>query len=373
MNSCHLAILGTRGIPSQHGGFETFAEKLALYLVSQGWQVTVYCQEDGSGPIRESAWQGVRLIHIPIRRTGASGTVIFDWKSTVHAANYPTTILSLGYGTAIFSLVYRLKRRTNLMNMDGLEWHRAKWNLFAKSWLWCNELAGCLIANHLIADHPEIKKHLATRCSTDKITMIPYGSDAITDAGVEPLEQLDLKPGSYALVIARPDPDNSLLEIVSAFSSRKRGLKLVILGDYQPDKNIYQRRVMEAASTEVVFAGPIYDKTVVAALRFHCRLYLHGHRVGGTNPSLVEALGAGSPVLAHDNKFNRWVAGGNMAYFANSQECADRLDTLLNDHSVLKGMRVEGRLRHADAFTWDKVLASYERRLEKMLSPVPIA
>jgi glycosyltransferase involved in cell wall biosynthesis len=248
--------------------------------------------------------------------------------------------------------------------MDGLEWQRAKWSFPAKAWLWLNERAGCLLANHLIADHPEIKKHLSTRCPSEKISMIPYGSDALTEVDAMPLEQLDLEPGGYALVVARPEPENSLLEIVSAFSVQPRGLKLVVLGHYHPEENTYHRRVMEAAGTEVILAGPIYDKVVVDALRFHCRLYIHGHQVGGTNPSLVEALGAGSPVLAHNNRFNRWVAGIGAAYFANSQECSDQLDALLDDHVTLHTMSSEGRRRHAEEFTWDKVLSAYERRLK---------
>ena len=130
------------------------------------------------------------------------------------------------------------------------------------------------------------------------------------------LAPLGLTPGQYVTLIARPEPENSVLEIVAAFSAKRpRGLKLVVLGAYHPEALPYHAQVMAAASPEVVFAGALYDHALVNALRLHGLLYLHGHQVGGTNPSLIEAMGAGNPVLAHDNRFNRWVARDGAWYF----------------------------------------------------------
>lgn len=363
-----LRILGTRGIPANHGGFETFAEHLAPYLVEQGWEVTIYCQDDGTGEIYSDEWQGVRRIHIPVAQEGAKGTIIFDWKSTLHAARSNDLILTLGYNTAIFCIVYRIRGIKNIINMDGIEWKRDKWSFLERTWLYINERAGCLLGNHLIADHPEIKNHLATRVDDKKITMIPYGADEIKSADVTQLKQFDLEPDEYAIVIARPEPENSILEIVTAFSSCKRDKKLVVLGNFEKADPEYSKKVKNAASNEVLFPGAIYDKSVIQALRYYACLYIHGHTVGGTNPSLIEALGAGNAVLAHDNKFNRWVTDNKAAYFKDIQSCKDQLTLLLKDNELLKTMKANSITRYSSKLTWTIILSSYEETLSEHLN-----
>lgn len=360
-----VAIMGIRGVPAQHGGFETFAEHLALYLVEREWQVTVYCQDEGmEGPVRIDDWRGVRRITIPVKRGGAAGTVLFDWRSVQHVMGTDQhLLLTLGYNTALFCTPYRFRGIRNLINMDGIEWKRDKWKWYERAWLWLNERAGCLIGSHLVADHPSIADHLATRVSRRKITMIPYGANEVVSADVAHLAPLGLEPGRFITVIARAEPENSILDIVRAFSHKRRGIKLVLLGKYQPDSNPFHREVMAAAGDEVLFPGAIYDKAIVEALRFYGRFYVHGHRVGGTNPSLVEALGAGSAVLAHDNRFNRWVAGEGACYFTDMASCADVIDRLLVDDGEIEHMRTASRARFHQMFTWDTVLAQYERLL----------
>lgn len=359
----HIRILGTRGVPAAHGGFETFAEHLAPYLVERGWQVTVYCQEDGAGPVFEDEWRGVRRVRMPVATGGAAGTIVFDWKSTLHAAGEKGLVLTLGYNTAIFCVLYRLRGLKNVINMDGVEWRRQKWGKLAKTWFWLNDWAGCWLGNHLVADHPEIKRHLATRVAAEKITTIAYGSDQVEGADAGLIAPYDLKPGGYAILIARAEPENSILEVVRAWSRGARGCKLVVLGKYEPD-HAYQRAVKEAASGEVVFPGAIYDKAVVQALRSHALFYVHGHQVGGTNPSLVEALGAGNAVLAHDNSYNRWVAGDGGVYFRDEHECAERIGQLLEGGAALETLQTASRARHSAQFTWEKILGDYETLLQ---------
>lgn len=358
-----ICILGIRGIPAAHGGFETFAESLAVYLRDRGWAVTVYCQESGRGPVFEDTWEGIRRVNVPVKGEGPASTIVFDWKATNLAARESGgVILTLGYNTAVFCARLRIAGLPNVINMDGIEWKRAKWGTVAKTWFWLNDWAGCWLGNHLVADHPEIKRHLETRVRGDKVTVIAYGADAIDAADEAPVRELGLTPGRFVTVIARAEPENSLLEIVSAFSRKRRDCTLVVLGKYDRG-HAYQRRVLEAASDEVKFVGAIYDKAVVAALRYHSMLYVHGHQVGGTNPSLVEALGAGNAVLAHDNRFNRWVAGDGAAYFGGVDECASAFDTLLNNKAGLTCMQDASRERHRAAFTWDKILGDYEALL----------
>ena len=367
MSRKKIAILGIRGIPAAHGGFETFAEHLAVFLRDRGWSVTVYCQETGEGPVFRDAWEGIERVNVPVKGDGPASTVVFDWKATQLAArDRGGLILTLGYNTAIFCARLRLAGIPNVINMDGIEWKRAKWGKVARTWFWLNDWAGCWLGNHLVADHPEIKSHLKTRARDDKITVIPYGADAVLEADEAPVSALGLTSGRFATVIARAEPENSLLEIVSGFSRERRGFDLVVLGKYDRG-HAYQRRVMEAAGEEVKFVGAIYDKQVVSALRFHSMFYVHGHQVGGTNPSLVEALGAGNAVLAHDNRFNRWVAGDEQMYFDGETGAADAFARLADDAPKLASMRAASRERHAREFTWDRILGEYERLLSEFM------
>ena len=265
----------------------------------------------------------------------------------------------------MFSAFYRLRSIRSIMNMDGLEWKRKKYGLAARAWFYLNEWLGCWLSTDLVADHPAIAEHLATRGVTGKTRTIAYGSRAITVADERILAEMGIVPGQqYVLLIARPEPENSILEIVRAFSKSVRGVKLVVLGRYGRDVQ-YQRAVLDAASIEVLFLGAIYDQRVVDSLRFFSTLYVHGHTVGGTNPALVEAMGAGAAVLAHDNRFNRWVAGPGAAYFSAEDDCARRFDELLGTAgvSLLPDMRRWSSQRHHEAFQLDDRLAEYEQLL----------
>ena len=359
-----VSILGIRGIPARHGGFETFAEVLALYLQGNGWDVTVYCQAEGRDQRQESQWQGIRLVTISTRYSGPMGSIVFDFKSTLDALLHPSKVnLTLGYNTAMFSLLYRLFGRCNIFNMDGLEWKRSKWSKPVRVWFYINEWLGCWLGNRLIADHPEIARHLRTRGVGYKLVTIPYGSDLVPAVPESVLSDFGLDSGRFALLVARAEPENSILELVTAFSSRTRGIRLVVLGDYDLIGNSYHRAVQAAASEEVLFLGAVFDKSIVAALRFHSLVYLHGHQVGGTNPSLVEALGAGCAILAHDNCFNRWVAGDSALYFSDLASCGAAIDILLGNPERLEISRQASRKRHAEQFTWPAVLAAYEHLL----------
>lgn len=355
----HVLILGTRGVPSKHSGFETFAQDFALFLKSRGHDVTVYCQIAEDGAAREDVWNGIRRILIPAG-SGSVGTILFDWKAIQHSLHERGVVLTLGYNTGIFNLLYRLKGRPNIMNMDGIEWKRAKWSLPARAWFWLNEWAGARVANHLIADHPEIGKHLSRHTSLDKISVIAYGADSVTSAPVELIRTYGLDPKGYCLLIARPEPENSILEIVRAYSQRPRGMPLVVLGNYKPDGTRYQKTVLDAAGSEVVFLGAIFERKIVKALRFYARAYFHGHRVGGTNPSLVESLAAGNAIIAHDNRFTRWVAGEGAQYFQSSDDIDGILTSLDADPARLEAMEAASGERHREAFTQKQILTAYE-------------
>ncbi len=362
-----VRILGTHGVPAQYGGFETAAEKVGLHLADQGWRVIVYCQVRGTGEISYDRWNGLERVKIPVNLPGWRGTSLFDLRSVQHSSAYRDLCLIFGYNTGIFNTWQRLKRIPMVINMDGLEWSRARWGFFRQTILYINERFSAAVGHHLIADHPVIEEHLWTRAPRRKVRMIAYGADEVLDADPGPVRELGLEPGRYLTLICRPIPENSILELVRGFSARPRRHKLLILGTYDPGSDPYHAAVVAAASQDVVFAGAIYDPAVVKPLRFHSAMYLHGHTVGGTNPSLVEAMGAGNPVLAQDNPYNRWVAGDGQAYFRTAGDVASTLDRLLGAPDALRAMSRSARARYREEFTWQAVGEQYRDLLEDYL------
>jgi glycosyltransferase involved in cell wall biosynthesis len=361
-----LLILGTRGIPANHKGFETFAEKLALFLTDR-WNVKVYCQHDVARVerrFRSETWHGIELIHVQVASTGPRATLEFDLHCILDSLRRKGVCLVLGYNSAVFLPILRLLRRPILTNMDGIEWRRPKWSRAVRAWFWINEWIAAWTSHRLVADHPVIADHLATRRSRKAIATIPYGGNPVVGAPEAPVRALGLEPDRYMVSIARIEPDNNILTIVKAFSNRHRGAKLVVLGTLD-DSIAYHREVRAAASDEVIFPGAIYEQATVEALRFHARAYLHGHTVGGTNPSLVEALWAGCPVIAHDNPFNRGTAGEAQAYFGTPEECERRIATCLADDEAVRRAREAAR-QQATRFSWEDILSQYESELSAL-------
>ena len=358
-----LLILGMRGIPANHGGFETFAERYALFLAERGWKVSVYCQEEVetiTQAVRTDTWRGIERIFVQTRFEGGYGALDFDLKCVFDALKRPGVCLVLGYNGAAFLPVLRLAGRKILTNMDGIEWKRPKWSLPIRAWFYVNEWIAAWTSQRLVADHPAIADHLATRRSRKAAVVIPYGGDPVNRASTAPIEKLGLEPQRYMISIARIEPDNNIATLVRAFSAKRRGIKLVVLGQLD-DKIPYHAQVRAAASDEVIFPGGIYDPGVVRALRRHARAYLHGHTVGGTNPSLVEALWAGNAVIAHDNAYNRWTAGAAALTFADETGCEAAISRLIADEVLVARLGAAARLRAAEAFNWRDVLLAYER------------
>ncbi|TXM64807.1 DUF1972 domain-containing protein, partial [Methylobacterium sp. WL120] len=332
-----ILILGTRGIPAAHGGFETFAERLALHLAARGWRVGVYCQrevETVGQRVSTSVWRGVDLITVAVASTGPAATLAFDALCAHDAAARGGVCLVLGYNGAVFLPYLRLRGAKVLTNMDGIEWRRPKWSAAVRAFFWISEWIAAWSSHRLIADHPAIADHLATRRPRNAITTIPYGGDPIRATSEAPIRALGLEPDRFLVSIARIEPDNNILAFVEAFSRAPRPAKLVVLGTLDPE-NAYHRALRAAAGEGVIFPGAIYEAETVQALRHHARAYLHGHTVGGTNPSLVEALWAGNAVIAHDNAFNRGTAGEGQLYFADVDGCARAIETVLGDAAAL--------------------------------------
>lgn len=360
-----VRILGTHGVPAAYGGFETAAENIGLYLLGAGWRVIVYCQIPGTGPITTDDWRGLVRVNIPESREGWLGTSSFDLKSIRHAMaeREPDDVwLTFGYNTGVFNIVPRLRRVPNVINMDGMEWTRRRWGIAKQTILLANERLAGAVGNVLVADHPEIARYLQRHFGRRRVTTIAYGAHEVNDAPTDPVSDLGLVPGHYGMVVCRPIPENSIAEIVTAWSRRHRGMPLLVVGPYG-DVDPYHRAVQAAASAEVRFPGAIFDPERLSALRFHSAIYLHGHTVGGTNPSLVEAMAAGNAVIAHDNVYNTWVAGPGNAYFTGVDDLAVLLDDLLPDTERRGAMGAASRLRFHEEFTWARIGDQYEQAL----------
>jgi glycosyltransferase involved in cell wall biosynthesis len=363
-------ILGTHGVPAAYGGFETAAQEVGLYLAAQGWDVLVYCQIPGAGTPARDSWRSLTRVLVPEQRAGWTGTASFDLtcvRLVLAEAADDDVCLTFGYNTGLFNIAQRIRRIPNVINMDGMEWTRRRWGLARQGILLANERIAGLVGDVLVADHPVIRDYLARHFGGSRVTTITYGAHRVDDAPAAPVHELGLGAGEFATMICRPIPENSCLEIVRAWSARRRGMPLVVLGDYGGD-DPYHREVRDAAGPEVRFLGAIHDPEVVGSLRRHSRIYLHGHTVGGTNPSLVEAMAAANPVLARDNVYNRWVAGDGGRYFDDAAGLDHLLTDLLADDATLARMSRAALARFDAEFTWERIGAQYENALRRALT-----
>ena len=320
-----IAILGSRGIPAHYGGFETFAEKLAVALQDRGIDVTVFC-ESGKLTMPE-VYRGVRLRHVPAPSLGPLSTIIYDLRCLWEARRGYDVVYMLGYGSALFCVIPRLWRTEVWINPDGLEWARAKWNFVAKSYFRFMEWVSLYAADRIIADSKAIAATLAARHRRmPPYTVIAYGCEVIeTNPSVDPLSEWDVRAAGYYLVICRLEPENHILEILQAFSASRSNKQLVVVGNHLA-KTPYGAKLRSVADLRIRMIGTVYDQAKLICLRYHSFAYLHGHSVGGTNPSLLEAMGCGNLILAHDNPFNRETLGLCGLYFADATELTQLID-----------------------------------------------
>lgn len=354
-----LAILGSRGIPALYGGFETFAEELSVRLVQRGIEVTVYCE--AGDRMEDDVYRGVNLVYIPASRVGPLTTIIFDLRCLWHARKAFDVVYMLGYGASIFCFLPRLWGGSVWINMDGVEWARSKWGALAKFWFKMMEAAAMWTPDRLIADAEGIHRHLKSRHShRPPVSVIPYGAPVINvspDAGL--LAEWQLTPGKYYLVVCRLEPENSLKEIVKGYLQSESVHPLVVVGSIDSATN-YVKELLQLNDGRIRFVGPVYDKGNLQALRYHSLAYIHGHTVGGTNPSLLEALGCGNIVIAHNNIFNREVAGEAAIYFHQENDVADNIRSVESSSpELLDRMRTLARERVKHAYSWDSITDTY--------------
>jgi glycosyltransferase involved in cell wall biosynthesis len=372
----HIAMIGTRGVPARYGGFETAVEEIGCRLAAAGHEVTVFCRggrrSDGERP---AAYLGMRLVWLPAMRRRSLETLSHTALSVVHAVlrSRPDVAFVFNAANAPFVPLLQAAGVQCALHTDGLEWQRGKWGRAGRRYYLRTERLGARRAHALISDHAEISRYYRDRYGRAS-TMIEYGADVISPSA-EGLASLGLTSGEYFLAVARLEPENHVDVIIEGF--RRTALSgdaaerpLVVIGD-ATYRTAYHRDLLRAAEADprVRMVGALWDERI-DALYAHAALYLHGHSVGGTNPSLLRAMGAAAPVAAWDVEFNRYVLGEPPArcLFSSPDEVAAVLVDAARDPEfwALQGKRNQQRV--ADHYRWDAVAEAYEALARSLAS-----
>lgn len=362
-----LAILGTRGIPAQYGGFETFAERLAIGLCERGVDVTVYCERRSeAGP---DVYRGVKLRYIAASMPGPLRTIDYDVRCLWSARKEFDLVYMLGYGAAPFCIIPRLWGKRVWINPDGLEWARAKWGFWAKLYFRLMEWVSVRVPNRVLADSQAIAVSLSSRHGKlNSCSVIAYGCDVIeTTLPAESLVQWGLSPDSYYLIVCRIEPENHVLEILRAFQQSSSKKQLIVVGNYLVQTQ-YAEQLRAIHDSRIRLIGPVYDQAKLTSLRYHSFAYLHGHSVGGTNPSLLEAMGCGNLILAHDNPFNRETLNNSALFFGGIGDLGRALEKIERVDFNAPRMRSAAQHRAMDVYGWPMIVEKYADLLHTELS-----
>ncbi len=352
-----VALLGTRGIPANYGGFETFAERLALRLVEAQVPTTVYCRRHYA--TAASPWRGVRLVTLPTIRSKYFDTVVHTALSVAHLVltRGPRDVVLCNAANAPVLPILRLFRRRVVLNVDGLEWRRAKWGIAGRSWYRLGEWLAVRFASVLVTDADEVRTYYRVRHDTDSV-MIPYGADLLERGGLAIPAEVEVAADRYALYVSRWERENNPVMVAAAHARAQCGLDLVMLGQATYDVDI-DRQVREAAGSGSHLPGAVYG-SAYQALQANAAVYIHATEVGGTHPALIEALGAGNLCLVLDTPENREVVGQAGVYFSDEEGLVTQLQwagSLTCSDRQAWGERARTHAR--DRYSWDAVAASY--------------
>lgn len=354
----HIAFLGIRGVPARYSGFETAAEEVGRRLVDRGHAVTVYCR--GRATAKEHL--GMRLVHLPTLRLKVTETLFHTALSLLHLQRRPPDVaVVFNAANAPLLPLARMRRLPVAMHVDGLEWQRAKWGPQGKRYYRAAERLAVRWADALIADARGIQAYYEETHNTGS-TFIPYGAPILRDARPDLLTPVQLQPRCYHLIVARFEPENHVDLMVRGFIESSSTHPLVVVGS-APYSAAYTAEIRRLADSDsrVRLLGGVWDQDLLNALYANATCYLHGHSVGGTNPTLLRAMGAGAPVLAFDVTFNREVLGDTGLFF----ESPAALAALVNDQEAMAEARIDrgrrGRTRAGALYDWDEVATGYER------------
>jgi glycosyltransferase involved in cell wall biosynthesis len=376
-----VAILGTRGIPASYSGFETAVEQIASRLVKRGHEVTIYCRPHVVDPSLRR-YKGASLIHLPTVRNKYLDTFLHTLLSALHAA------LKLGPDVALFFIagnspmctITRVRNIPTVINVDGLDSDRRKWNRLAKAYLRWAERSAPRLATKAITDSESVAEMFHERYG-ERIGVVPYGAEVPEIESTETLERLGIEPRKYILFVGRLEPENNPHLLVRAFSrisaEDARGMKLVIVGG-APYASDYIKEVKRDGDPRVIFPGYVFGRGYWELQR-NAYLFCAPTEVGGTHPVILEALAAGGCVLVNDHKPNAETVGDAGFYFSRKlgeTDLAEKLSYLLSNPEVVEEYRSKA-LERAARYRWDNVTDAYEDLLrevcgEHLAGPLPI-
>lgn len=359
-----IGIIGTRGIPNHYGGFEQFAEYLSLFLVRKGHDVHVF--NSSQHPYKLPVWNDVQITHCkdPENTLGTFGQFIYDFNCIKASRSMDLDIiLQLGYTSSSIWGRFLPKDSVVITNMDGLEWKRSKYSALTRRFLKYAERLAIKHSDHFVADSLGIQTYLQNQFGINS-TYIPYGAICFNTPDIVELAPFNIQAGTYDLVIARFEPENNIESVIKGYLNSKTDRQLVIVGDYS--KTYGQHLYSKYANEEkLVFLGSIFNKKQLDNLRYYSHVYFHGHSVGGTNPSLLEAMATKCLIVAHDNVFNRSILQEDAFYFKTELEISELLKTLTKEENNKK---IESNFTKINSiYNWEKVNQSYENLFNEKL------
>lgn len=353
-----IAIIGTVGVPANYGGFESLVENLLGDNTSDDIEYTVYCSSKSYSE-RLDSYKGAKLKYIGLNANGAQST-LYDIASMLKTTNKYDVALVLGVSGCVFLPVFRLWFKNKLIvNIDGLEHRRDKWGKFAKWFLRKSEAMAVKYADVVVADNKGIQDYVTETYHTDS-ALIAYGGDHAArqvagDVQQQVLKNYGVEKDGYAISVCRIEPENNCHVILDAFS--KTNQKLIYIGNWE--RSEYGKKLKDDYSRfpNLIIHDPEYNLDTLYALRSNAAMYIHGHSAGGTNPSLVEAMYIGKPILAFDCIYNRATTHEKAYYFKDSKELQRLIEKSQFDGTVMKTIAEE-------EYTWQKIAKQYENLYE---------
>jgi glycosyltransferase involved in cell wall biosynthesis len=370
-----IAFVSTRGIPNNYGGFEQFAEFISVGLVERGHEVVVYSPH--YHPYKEDTYKGVRIKHIysPEKWMGGSvGSFFYDYsclKDALKNENFDI-IYEAGYTSIIPAYirfnVKNIKYPLITTNMDGLEYKRTKFNPLVQKFVFWEEKMAVKHSHYLVADNMGISDYYKEKYGRDS-KFLAYGANVYDDFSESFLDEYELKPYGYYMLVARLEPENNIQMTIDGYKeSEEYGKKpLIVVGKTTTP---YAKKLLEMYGNDphVRFVGGIYDFKKLDSIRHFSFAYFHGHSVGGTNPSLLEAMASGCFIIAHNNIFNNAVLRDNAMYFASSEEVASLIKQATAVSAEARKANAEtNRQMIRDEYSWEKLVDEHEKYFYWML------
>lgn len=363
-----VAIIGDRGIPARYSGFSTLAEELATrFVASHGIDTTVYCRSHYFEQHPE-IYRGVRLVYLPAPGGKSFESLLHSACAIVHAAVRPFDLACvLDPGNSPLTLPLLLRGMPFVIHTDGLGWQRTKWSRLQRRYYRWSEWASARLATALVCDSVAMREYYLATYGADS-AFIPYGGEAgdAPDDGAP--ARFGLQAGRYHLVVARLEPENNVDLVIREYKASKSRLPLVYVGGAKYESD-YSRRIFSEADERVKCLGPVYESSLMNGLYKHCRTYLHGHEVGGTNPSLLRAMAAGAACVPIDVVFHREVLGGDATFFSRQPGALARIiEALEADESVTRRMGEHALARVERHYRWDAVAAGYAEFFSRIVA-----